>query len=123
MLYNICILTIADFRKDYCSNFYNLKHSYNLKDDLFEYLYDGVVLHALNNVCRTMGKGIIKDYNSPTDDMFLVIYADLNKFFIELSIKQQLESFNINFYTNECLKALVAGDALIIARSYTSIER
>lgn len=113
--YNTSILSLAAVRFKFLSNWLDIQKEFRLSYDDEEYVYDWIVIEALNNVLDKM-------FNAQANihyrhDIYKCVY-DYRQ--IGLSVEQylamQLNIHKLRFAPGQRVKTLVAGDLITLTK-------
>lgn len=107
------ILSLSSVRFIFGSKWTKYQKQFNLGDDHEDSLYDWLVLEALNQTMRITSQSYVDQHYR--HDVYKCVYDDIGPF-IEPYMQQQFRIHNLQYFKGQRVKALVAGDILIIVK-------
>lgn len=118
--YAIYLVSLSSYRSYYLSIYDRLMGEHRLSEDEFEHLFDWLITHALDSYLRVSTQArVLQHYRH---DVYRCVYDEFG-YVLESFIGGQLSMHQLNFLRNEEVKALVAGDTLIITRGLINNAR
>jgi hypothetical protein len=112
MNYVLFIITLSEYKIYFQKHYLYYSQQYNLNYTSFEEAYDWVVREAVKNILAINKVELHSHYRH---DIYRCLYSDVGME-ATIAINEQFERNNITFHRKDFVKAMVAGDSLIIAK-------
>jgi hypothetical protein len=115
--YTVYVISVASYRTYYLSNYNLVAKALNLKSDTVEDLFDWIINEALTRILRVLNSGQVTGHHS--HDLYKCAYDHIG-IYAEMALSKHIQLHGLRFLDGETVKALVAGDNLIIAKGTVS---
>lgn len=111
--YVTTILSLSTIRFIFLSRWLRYQKEFKLANDHEESLYDWLVLECLNHTMKITSQSFVDQHYR--HDIYKCVYDDIGPM-LEPYMSQQFNIHKLQFFKGQCVKALVAGDILIIVK-------